>query len=182
MEIIQGDWPTGKSDINDLTYLPICSCDICIQENNKIILQKEHKYCRFCKTIKPEKDFVSLKFNKTTYTYRCISCRDKLLIQRMGGSRDRCKKLYKYWFIGKTCMRCNSADSLQADHGENKMNKVMSCSNYSYWPSNGGEQALQDESDKCTVKCYGCHKTQSDFELQRENQKKRKACNNMKVK
>ena len=69
MEIIQGDWPTGKSDINDLKYLPICSCDICIQENNKIILQKEHKYCRFCKTIKPEKDFVSLKFNKTIYIY-----------------------------------------------------------------------------------------------------------------
>ena len=99
MEIIQGDWPTGKSDINDLKYLPICSCDICIQENNKIILQKEHKYCRFCKTIKPEKDFVSLKFNKTIYIYiyiyRCISCHDKLLIQRMGGSRDRCKKPYK---------------------------------------------------------------------------------------
>ena len=30
MEIIQGDWPTGKSDIVDLIYLPICSCDICI--------------------------------------------------------------------------------------------------------------------------------------------------------
>ena len=90
----------------------------------------------------------------------------------MGGSRDRCKKLYKDWFIGKTFMMCNSADSLQADHGENKMNKVMSCSNYSYWPSNGGEQALQDESDKCTVKCYGCHKMQSDFEEQRENKKK----------
>ena len=69
-------------------------------------------------------------------------------------------------------MVCNSADSLQADHGENRWNKVRVCSDYIYWASNGGEQALQDELDKCTVKCYGCHKMQTDFELQRENLKK----------
>ena len=130
----------------------------------------EYQKCKQCKKYFEKCAFKSHFSRRTKLTVNCLTCRAKTSYTRRCGTSKTavCRQYYMQWQKNNNCTKCGTTNFIQADH-INPILKIQSCSNYSFFGSNGGIKALEQELNKCQALCIMCHrlKTKDDFELTR---------------
>lgn len=118
------------------------------------------KCCKRCLNVKPLGEFKSIIHRRTATTVFCQRCRQlkKKNYIREYTKQGRCRKYWTEWKRIQKCVDCNMTDSrcIEADHV--KDSKVKRVSQYSFWASHGGIQAMKAELLKCEARCRFCHR------------------------
>lgn len=117
--------------------------------------------CRRCNCWKNESCFKSKHHRRKTSTVICTLCRNKMKITT---KMQECKTFWLDWKKTVQCLQCKNADCrlIQADHVRGK--KVQNVSNYKWWASHGGVEAMKKELKKCQPLCAFCHRVKTKKE------------------
>lgn len=121
-----------------------------------------YKWCKRCGNFKPVNTFRSAYARRDKTTTYCAPCRKKKEQSRNSSktSRGKCRMIWQQWRDNNKCVMCGTSKHIEADHID-PLQKVYSCSQYSYWASHGGEERLRHELTKCRALCTFCHRIHS---------------------
>lgn len=98
----------------------------------------------------------------------CKHCRDanKRSLNNPNTKRGQCKVFWES-IRNQPCNDCGKErGTSQADH---QCHKVKELSNYAWWSSNGGVDAMKEEFAKCVVRCNECHAKQPSHNIFQRN-------------
>ena len=131
------------------------------------------KLCKSCSHFQPIDDFTSKVYRREKLTTLCISCRESILKSRKNPTTKvgSCRAFWIEWKKQQTCLDCGCNDSrvMEADHVGKK---VYNVSQFSYWASHGGVEAMKQELKQCEARCTCCHQiiTKKRHDLKRESE------------
>lgn len=132
------------------------------------------KCCKRCLNTKPLGEFKSTVHRRTATTVFCQRCRQqkKKNYIRENTKEGRCRKYWTEWKKNQKCVDCSTTDSrcMEADHV--KDSKVKRVSQFGFWASHGGIQAMKAELLKCEARCTFCHRIVTQ-ERNRQNSTRR---------
>ena len=121
--------------------------------------------CMHCKVTRDPSYFVPRVNRRTKLTARCSICRNTHRRSAINPTTKvgKCRALFNQWKSDHACQNCGIKDSrlIEADH---RSEKVHNCSDYPWWASNGGVEALQAELLKCKPLCRFCHRLKTQAE------------------
>ena len=139
----------------------------CYRKRKRLAAQQTipdgRRLCANCFHIKPEDQFISLVSRRKKLTERCRTCRDnKHRTQRNPTTTSgQCLQVWINWRDSHQCAHCGETRHIEADH---LRDKVHMCSDYKWWPHNGGPEAQKKEVEKCQRLCMFCYRLKSKKE------------------
>ena len=136
--------------------------------------------CKNCSRFKPIDDFKPKVYRREELTAWCKSCRDKQSKSRRNPdtTTGKCRAFWLEWKKQQTCVDCGLKDwrVMEADHVGKKVDTL---SDYKYWATRGGVEAMKKELKQCEPRCTCCHRiiTKKRSDLKRELEgRKQKPC------
>lgn len=161
--------PCNTKYCKGFTIIPFKRCTQCRDNANRSRKRKRaqippipdgHQHCTQCWNVYPEVQYRSSHVGRKTMTTTCRTCRDTQLRKRDNphSSINQCQQVYLDWKKDNVCKNCGESNHIEADH---LRDKVKNCSQYTFWASNGGTEALKLELAKCQPLCKFCHRLKS---------------------
>ena len=139
----------------------------------KLTVPEGTQLCKQCSHFKPINDFKSKVYRREKLTTKCKSCREVKSKSHNNPTTKvgACRAFWIKWKKEQTCVDCGCNDCrvMEADHlGK----KVEHLSNYFYWATHGGVEAMKKELKQCQPRCKYCHRiiTKKRIDLKRESE------------
>lgn len=131
----------------------------CREKAAKRAAKEGHRICKSCCREQSESQFRSCHSRRTTFVKNCATCRASMSKSEQNDTTKigKCRKVWLDWRNSHSCQVCSyTGKCIEADHPVGE--KVHKCSDYTWWSSNGGLEALRRELAKCRPLCTFCHR------------------------